>query len=109
MVLKVTFRNFFTKKLPNLTPLLTLYLRSPKIVSFLHNDSMGAKMPRTNMKTFRELNLSIPPLPIQQKTVAYLDQISKKIEKIKQIQKEKMASLKALKASILDRAFRGEL
>ena len=50
-----------------------------------------------------------PPLNIQQKTVNYLDKISKKTEKIKQIQKEKMDSLKALKASILDSAFRGEL
>jgi type I restriction enzyme S subunit len=31
------------------------------------------------------------------------------MEKIKQIQKEKMQSLKALKASILDKAFKGEL
>jgi len=31
------------------------------------------------------------------------------MEKIKQIQKEKMESLKALKASILDQAFKGEL
>ena len=45
----------------------------------------------------------------QQKVVAYLDEISNKIEKIKQIQKEKMQSLKALKASILDQAFKGEL
>ena len=45
----------------------------------------------------------------QQKVVAYLDEISNKIEKIKQIQKEKMQSLKELKASILDKAFKGEL
>ena len=38
---------------------LASYLRSSNIVSFLNNDSMGAKMPRTNMKTFR--NLDIPP------------------------------------------------
>lgn len=88
---------------------LASYLRSPNIVNYLHNDSMGAKMPRTNMKTFRELKLALPPLPIQQKVVTYLDDISQKIEKIKQLQKEKMASLKALKASILDSAFRGEL
>ena len=48
-------------------------------------------------------------LQTQQKVVSYLDEISLKIEKIKQIQKEKMQSLKALKASILDQAFKGEL
>ena len=48
-------------------------------------------------------------LDIQQKTIKYLDQISEKTEKVKSVQKEKMESLKALKASLLDRAFRGEL
>jgi type I restriction enzyme S subunit len=47
--------------------------------------------------------------PARQKVVSYLDEISQKMEKIKQIQKEKMQSLKELKASILDKAFKGEL
>ena len=88
---------------------LASYLRSSNIVNFLNNDSMGAKMPRTNMKTFRNLEISFPPYETQQKVVSYLDEISQKMEKIKQIQKEKMQSLKALKASILDQAFKGEL
>lgn len=88
---------------------LASYLRSPNVVHYLHNDSMGTKMPRTNMKTFREMMVPVPPLKIQQKVVSYLDEISQKIEKIKQLQKEKTESLKALKASILDQAFRGEL
>ncbi|MDX3959989.1 restriction endonuclease subunit S [Aliarcobacter skirrowii] len=60
-------------------------------------------------KTLKEIDVVIPPLQIQQKVVSYLDEISNKIEKIKQIQKEKMQSLKELKASILDKAFKGEL
>ena len=38
-----------------------------------------------------------------------MDEISENLEKVKSIQKDKMDSLKALKASILDKAFRGEL
>ena len=68
---------------------LASYLRSSNIVNFLNNDSMGAKMPRTNMKTFRNLEISFPPYETQQKVVSYLDEISQKMEKIKQIQKEK--------------------
>jgi type I restriction enzyme S subunit len=49
------------------------------------------------------------PLKTQQKTVKYLDQLSQKIETLKQVQTQKMESLKALKASLLDRAFRGEI
>ena len=62
-----------------------------------------------NMNLIRNIEVPIPPLQIQQKVVSYLDEVSQKIEKIKQIQKEKMENLKALKASILDQAFRGEL
>ncbi|WP_165786079.1 restriction endonuclease subunit S [Aliarcobacter cryaerophilus] len=56
-----------------------------------------------------QINMVVPPLKTQQKVVSYLDEISNKMEKIKQIQKEKMQSLKELKASILDQAFKGEL
>jgi type I restriction enzyme, S subunit len=66
-------------------------------------------IPQINNKHIDMMNISLPPLKIQQKVVSYLDEISQKMEKIKQIQKEKMESLKALKASILDQAFKGEL
>jgi len=62
-----------------------------------------------NKSKCNSIPIPLPPLPIQQKTVTYLDEISQKIEKIKQLQKEKLSSLKALKASILDQAFRGAL
>lgn len=62
-----------------------------------------------NLKVLQTIGVPLPPLKTQQKVVSYLDEISSKMEKIKQIQKEKMQSLKALKASILDQAFKGEL
>lgn len=62
-----------------------------------------------NAEKLKSITIPLPPLKTQQKIVSYLDEISNKMEKIKQIQKEKMQSLKALKASILDQAFRGEL
>ena len=62
-----------------------------------------------NLKILQTIGVPLPPLKSQQKVVSYLDEISNKMEKIKQIQKEKMQSLKALKASILDQAFKGEL
>lgn len=56
-------------------------------------------------------NLQVPDisLPIQQQTVEYLDSIATKVDKIKQLNEQKLENLKALKASILDKAFRGEL
>ena len=69
----------------------------------------GSAQPKMSQGKMNIIEFSIPPLPIQQKVVSYLDEISQKIEKIKQLQNEKMDSLNALKASILDSAFRGEL
>lgn len=75
----------------------------------LRDLASGGTQPNLNLSIIKTIQVPLPPLPIQQKVVIYLDEISQKIEKIKQLQKEKMASLKALKASILDSAFRGEL
>lgn len=73
------------------------------------NTASVATLPIINQSAIKDLKFIIPPLKTQQKVVSYLDEISQKMEKIKQIQKEKMQSLKALKASILDQAFKGEL
>ena len=62
-----------------------------------------------NLKILQTIGVPLPPLKTQQKVVSYLDEISNKMEKIKNLQKEKMQSLKELKASILDKAFKGEL
>jgi len=85
------------------------YLKSPKGHRDILSRANGAVTQTITKDAVRSIKLPLPPLHIQQKTVKYLDEISQKINKVKSIQKEKMASLKALKASILDKAFRGEL
>ena len=75
----------------------------------LGSSANKSAQPVISYKSICEMTLPLPPLKTQQKVVSYLDEISNKMEKIKQIQKEKMQSLKALKASILDQAFKGEL
>lgn len=80
-----------------------------KIREKMLKDSFGGAQPNISQTYIKELEVPLPPLQIQQKVVKYLDEVSNKIEKVKSIQKEKMDSLKALKASILDQAFRGEL
>jgi type I restriction enzyme S subunit len=77
---------------------------------FFDEVKKGAAIPNMpSVKELKEIDIPLPPLQIQQKTVNYLDEISEKIEKVKLVQKDKLNSLKALKASILDKAFRGEL
>ncbi len=81
------------------------YLNSIDLAKFVDT----ATIPQINNKHIDMMKLPIPPLKTQQKIVQYLDQLSQKTETLKQVQQEKMQSLKDLKASILDRAFRGEL
>jgi len=73
------------------------------------NKKRGGAIKNVSLTDIKAIIVPVPPLLIQQKTVTYLDQLSQKTEKLKQAQSQKMESLKALKASLLDRAFRGEL
>ena len=88
---------------------ITYVLKNGDFQEYIEKNSTGATIKNVSLKTMRAYKIPLPPLPTQQKVVAYLDEISNKMEKIKQIQKDKMQSLKALKASILDQAFKGEL
>ena len=88
---------------------ITYVLKNGDFQEYIEKNSTGATIKNVSLKTMRAYKIPLPPLPTQQKVVAYLDEISNKMEKIKQIQKEKMQSLKELKASILDQAFKGEL
>ena len=85
------------------------YLVTDKLFEQIEPNIRGAQYPATSDKDLKNCNIPNTPLNIQQKTVKYLDEISQKVEKIKSVQKEKMESLVALKASILDQAFKGEL
>jgi type I restriction enzyme S subunit len=86
------------------------FLQNPKLQNYIIGLSQrAAGQSGVNKEALEQYLIPIPPLPTQQKVVTYLDDLSEKIERVKTVQKEKMDSLKALKASILDKAFRGEL
>ncbi|WP_148571213.1 restriction endonuclease subunit S [Aliarcobacter cryaerophilus] len=79
------------------------------IEKYIISNGTGATVKGVKVEFIKELEIPLPPLKTEQKVVSYLDEISQKMEKIKNLQKEKMQSLKELKASILDKAFKGEL
>ena len=85
------------------------YLCTSNVLFNIMELSKTLNQPNLSIKDLSNFEIPLPPLKTQQKVVSYLDEISQKMENIKQIQKEKMQSLKALKASILDKAFKGEL
>lgn len=57
----------------------------------------------------RKNNLARPILLEKHRIVAYLDKLQAKVEAIKRLQAETATELDALLASILDKAFKGEL
>lgn len=79
------------------------------IEKYILSNGTGATVKGVKLEFIKELELPLPPLQTQQKIVSYLDEISQKMEILKGVQNDKMQNLKALKASILDQAFRGEL
>jgi type I restriction enzyme S subunit len=86
-----------------------LYNYFNHIDSYIISNGAGATVKGVKLDFIKSLKIPFPALKTQQKTVKYLDQLSQKTETLKQVQTQKMESLKALKASLLDRAFRGEL
>jgi type I restriction enzyme S subunit len=86
-----------------------LYNFFKHIKDYMLKNGTGATVKGVKVDFVKMIEIPLPPLQIQQKTVTYLDQISQKTEQLKKVQQEKLQNLKALKASILDMAFRGQL
>ena len=85
------------------------YMLSPIFQKELYDSATGTTVKGIKTSILKKFKIPLPPLDIQAETVAYLDSIRTKVEILKQVQNDKIANLKALKASILDRAFKGEL
>ena len=84
------------------------FLRNPHVVKESIANSVGTKMPRTNMRWFRQLLVPVPPLPEQRRIVTYLNNLQTKVGELNHLQCETAVELDALLPSILDKAFKGE-
>lgn len=85
------------------------FLITEKLFEQIEPNIRGTQYPATSDNDLKNCNIPNAPYETQQKVVAYLDEVSQKIEILKQVQNDKMQSLKSLKTSILDKAFRGEI
>lgn len=88
---------------------LYIFLNSPIFESFLNEIQNGAAQPQISIRNFKSLQIPLPPLDIQTQTVAYLDALHVKADALKKAQEKKKEALLALKASLLESAFKGEL
>lgn len=88
---------------------LYIFLNSPIFESFLNEIQNGAAQPQISIRNFKSLQIPLPPLDIQTQTVAYLDALQLKADALKKVQEKKKEELLALKASLLESAFKGAL
>jgi type I restriction enzyme, S subunit len=84
-------------------------LNSGRIRERMHLQSRGDMIPHIVLSEIRKFPVPLPPLPVQQRVVAYLDSFQARVDALKVLQERTAAELDALLPSILDKAFRGEL
>jgi type I restriction enzyme S subunit len=87
-------------------PLFFKYLfLSPYVKNQLENLSHGGTMNIINIGIIKNIRISIPPIPLQQKFA----KIVEKVEKLREKQKKSEQEINELFESLMQRAFRGEL
>jgi type I restriction enzyme S subunit len=92
-----------TKCLP--TYLQACFLRHPLVLKQLGVSERGAVMPGLNMNLIQDVEIPLPPLPLQEKFA----QIVQKFERLRTQQREGDRQAEHLFQTLLHRAFRGEL
>ena len=89
---------------------LSLILLQPPMQQKLLDHSRGATVQHVNMKDIRALDVGgIPPLSVQRDIILRVNKMSVAIQHLESIYQQKLAALDALKKSLLDQAFSGNL
>lgn len=84
---------------------LSYALRTKPIVKYLNTHTSGAKMPRVVMVDFKNMNIPVPPLSLQNEFATRVEAI----EKQKQLLQESLRLMEDNYNAIMQRAFKGEL
>lgn len=101
---------FFIRPLQSVNPyFLANLIRSSNYREQLERASSGATMLNLSNKALGELPVAIPNLLVQNHMLAQLEQLSEETQRLESIYQQKLSALDALKKSVLDQAFKGEL
>lgn len=112
--LKGAYNVALMKAVPNekyiLKDYLFYFLQNSKIQNYIISISQrSAGQSGVNKKALEMYDIVVPPLKVQQKVVEEISRLQEKLKLMLKYQQSKLTYLKALKASILDKAFKGEL
>jgi type I restriction enzyme, S subunit len=87
----------------------TAVLNSPLILSEVKRLTGGAAAPHLNIRDIRAFPISLPPILEQYEIINKLEVISAETRRLESIYLQKLTALDALKKSLLDQAFSGQL
>lgn len=101
---------FFIRPLHSVNPyFLANLIRSSSYREQLESASSGATMLNLSNKALGELPVAIPKLLDQNHILAQLDTLGKETQRLESIYQRKLSALDALKKSLMDQAFTGQL
>jgi type I restriction enzyme S subunit len=84
-------------------------LNSPVFKQILHDNEVDNARANLSLTFFSLLAVPTPPLPDQMRIVAELDALREETERLASLHQRKLSALDALKKSLLQQAFTGEL
>ena len=85
------------------------FLYAPRSREFLAKHAKGAIMDGLNMGLIQALPVMLPPIEKQAAIVGVADSLREETQRLAAVYERKLAALAALKKSLLDRAFKGDL
>jgi type I restriction enzyme S subunit len=88
---------------------LLMYLRSNQCAAMIERYKNGAAQPNLSARSLKMFEMPLPPLDEQKRIVASLDALRAETRRLETIYRQKLDELEALKKSLLNRAFKGEL
>lgn len=88
---------------------LKYYLGSTHVVSKMMEEAKGTTQKFVGLGYLRKFPINLPPLEVQLEVVKELDELSEEARRLESIYERKLAALDALKKSLLQQAFTGQL
>lgn len=85
------------------------YTLSDKFKAYVENSTKQVAQPKLALTRLKEIKIALPSLEKQKEVVQKFKSAQFQINKLQETQTQKLNHLKALKSSLLDQAFKGEL